>query len=227
MFYLLLNCGAFLAFFSPYFLLSFTLESLVKRPFLFNVKRTSGSVVARALAIPWDIAPAWPTNPPPFTVATTSYFSIIFVTLNGFNTIAFNEKNSKENSDLDLLSELKGDDNTEVLKGLKEEVNEELTKDEPNEVLEQEDTKEKNENEKENEDKTEEISEDSDDLEKTKLMDSFYTSSNSLVKKDFEDDTDFAKEINNGNTIIKIIIVIVAIIFAIGLALLIKALFFS
>ena len=58
-------------------------------------------------------------------------------------------------------------------------------------------------------------------------MDSFYTSSNTLVKKDFEDDTDFAKEINNGNTLIKVVIVIVSIIFAIGLVLLIKVLFFS
>ncbi len=130
------------------------------------------------------------------------------------NTIAFNEKNSKNNVDLDLLSDLKGDDNTEVLKGLKEDINENL---ENNEIdITSKDNTEEIENNKENE-----------NLEKTKLMDSFYTSSNTLVKKDFEDDTDFAKEINNGNTLIKVVIVIVSIIFAIGLVLLIKVLFFS
>ena len=39
------------------------------------------------------------------------------------NTIAFNEHKNKEyNNSLDILSDLKGDDNTEVLDGLKEEI---------------------------------------------------------------------------------------------------------
>ncbi len=41
---------------------------------------------------------------------------------NLINTIALNEKESKKNDALDILSDLKGSDDTEVLEGLKEEV---------------------------------------------------------------------------------------------------------
>ncbi len=151
------------------------------------------------------------------------------------NTIAFNEKNSKNNIDLDLLSDLKGDDNTEVLEGLKEETEDNtesnLKIDDTDNKLLENTTEKKNEKEEtedlENLEDTEDDKDSTDELEKTKLMDSFYTSSNALVKKDFDDDADFAKEINNGNTFIKIAIVIVSIIFIIGLVLIIKALFFS
>ena len=44
----MLNCGARRAFFKPYFLLSFTLASLVKRPFLLITPLASSLVVARA-----------------------------------------------------------------------------------------------------------------------------------------------------------------------------------
>ena len=127
---------------------------------------------------------------------------------NLINTIAFNEKNSKNNVDLDLLSDLKGDENTEVLEGLKENI-EENNQDESINI------------------QSENNNEEEEDLEKTKLMDSFYTSSNSLVKNDFDDEGDFSKEIDNGNVFVKIAIVIISLIFAGGLVLLIKILFFS
>lgn len=115
------------------------------------------------------------------------------------NTIALNEKNS-QNEDLDLLSDLKGSGNTEVLEGLKEKVEEEEEKTEIKEV-------------------------NNDD---TKMINSFYTSSNALKDKDFEDiDDDFSKSIEQDNIGIKIFITIIAIIFIIGLGFLIKTLFFS
>ncbi len=115
------------------------------------------------------------------------------------NTIALNEKNS-QNEDLDLLSDLKGSGNTEVLEGLKEKVEEEEEKTEIKEV-------------------------NNDD---TKMINSFYTSSNALKDKDFEDiDDDFSKSIEQDNIGIKIFIAIIAIIFIIGLGFLIKTLFFS
>lgn len=58
LYYLLLNCGAFLAFLSPYFFLSFILESLVKNPFDFNTGLYSEFTSNKALAIPCLIAPA-------------------------------------------------------------------------------------------------------------------------------------------------------------------------
>ncbi len=134
------------------------------------------------------------------------------------NTIAINEKNLRENnSDLDLLSDLKGDDDTEVLEGLKEEiVNKDVTK-------ELEDMLKNPEDEEEDDNTTENIK-----LEDTNAMDdTFYTKSNSISKKDLDEDTDFAKEFNSGNTFIKIAIAIISIIFIVGICLLIKILFFS
>ena len=89
-FYLLLNCGAFLAFLRPYFFLSFIRGSLVKNPADFNVGLNSPLASNNALEIPWRIAPAWPVNPPPSTFAITSYFPTVFVTANGWFTITFN-----------------------------------------------------------------------------------------------------------------------------------------
>ena len=57
-FYLLENCGARLAFFKPYFFLSFILGSLVKNPAFLRIDLCSGSTSRRALAIPCLIAPA-------------------------------------------------------------------------------------------------------------------------------------------------------------------------
>jgi len=109
------------------------------------------------------------------------------------DTIAFNEKNNKEEIALDILSDLKGDGDTEVLDALKEEI---------------ENKEEKN-------------------ITDTKMINSFYTSSNALKNKDFEDIEDFSKSIESNNTFIKVIIAIIIIVFLVGVALLIKTIYFS
>lgn len=106
------------------------------------------------------------------------------------NTIAYNENKSK-NTALDILSDLKGSDNTEVLDGLKEEI------------------EEKN------------------NITDTKMINSFYTSSNALKTKDFEDIEDFAKDIDSNNVFIKIIIAIIVLVFLVGVALIVKTIYFS
>lgn len=108
------------------------------------------------------------------------------------DTIAFNEKNNKEDISLDILNDLKGDENTEVLNGLKEEI-----------------------------EKTEEKK-----IIDTQMINSFYTSSNALKEKDFEDIEDFSKSIESNNTFIKIIIAIIMIVFLVGVFLLIKTIYF-
>lgn len=120
------------------------------------------------------------------------------------NTIAINEKNSASNTSLDILSDLKGSGNTEVLDGLKEEI--EKTEN-VNEILDQE---------KENKTITD-----------TKMINSFYTSSNALKEKDFEDIEDFSKSIESDNTFIKVVIGIIVLIFIVGVILLIKTIYFS
>ena len=123
---------------------------------------------------------------------------------NLINTIAFNEKHNKElnktDTSLDILSDLKGSDNTEVLKGLKEEVESEI-ENEKSKPEEKEDTK--------------------------SMINSFYTSSNALNKKDFDDSEDFSKEIGDNNVFIKVVIAIIALVFIVGVVLLIKTLYFS
>ena len=65
-------CGAFLAFFRPYFFRSFTLASRVRKQALFRVGLFSGSTIFSARAIPSRSAPACPVTPPPVIRATTS-----------------------------------------------------------------------------------------------------------------------------------------------------------
>ena len=115
------------------------------------------------------------------------------------NTIALNENRHNDSSPLDILSDLKGSDDTEVLDGLKEEI------DELEDNLEKEDK----------------------NITDTKMINSFYTSSNALKNKDFEDIDDFSKSIESNNVFIKIIIGIVVIVFLVGVAILIKTLYFS
>ena len=120
------------------------------------------------------------------------------------NTIAFNESknNSKEkdiSNSLDILSDLKGDDNTEVLDGLKEEITE-----------------------------IEDVM-DTEELEETKsdMTNSFYTSSNALKQKDFEDLEDFKGDLEPSGIFLKVVIVIIVLVFLVGVGLLIKSLYFS
>jgi len=110
------------------------------------------------------------------------------------NTIAYNETKSK-NTALDILSDLKGSDNTEVLDGLKEDI--------------------------------EEKEEEKNNITDTKMINSFYTSSNALKSKDFEDIEDFAKDVDSNNVFIKIIIAIIVLVFLVGVALIVKTIYFS
>ena len=82
-----------------------------------------------------------------------------------------------------------------------------------------------NEKVEEEEEKTEIKEVNNDD---TKMINSFYTSSNALKDKDFEDiDDDFSKSIEQDNIGIKIFIAIIAIIFIIGIGFLIKTFYLS
>ena len=116
------------------------------------------------------------------------------------NTIALNEhKNNEDSSPLDILSDLKGNDDTEVLKGLKEEI----------------------EKDDEELDKTQKSN-----ITDTQMINSFYTSSNALKQNDFEDIEDFSKEVESNNIFIKILIGVIIIVFLVGVALLIKTIYF-
>ncbi len=126
------------------------------------------------------------------------------------NTIAINEKEFAESSStnpaLDILSDLKGEDGTEVLEGLKEEVQDELEK-------ELEKTIKGEVKEKDNND--------------TQMINSFYTKSNIIKDKDFEDIEEFQKSIESNNTFIKVVIGLIVVIIIIGIIILIKSLYFS
>lgn len=125
---------------------------------------------------------------------------------NLINTIAINEhKNKGESNPLDMFSDLKGSGNTEVLDGLKEDVDTEIQK-----IVKEEEEKNKTSN------------------FDTKMVNSFYTTSNALKADDFEElDDDFRKSVESNNIIIKILIILIVIVFLIGIGLLIKTLYFS
>lgn len=115
------------------------------------------------------------------------------------NTIAFNEKHNG-NQELDILSALKGEDDTEVFGAMKEELDEYTNNEEDTIYIDNE-----------IEDKT---------MTSEELEESFYTKSNLLDNKDFVD-------VEEGmNVFLKIIIVVVVIAFLIGVGLLLKSIFF-
>jgi len=109
------------------------------------------------------------------------------------NTIAYNENHSRDTA-LDMLSDLKGSDDTEVFDGLKEEVV--------------------------NEERKPSITD-------TQMINSFYTSSNMLKNKDFEDIEDFTKDVESSNLFLKIIIAIIVLVFIVGIYLVVKTIYFS
>lgn len=118
------------------------------------------------------------------------------------NTIALNERLHNNDVDFDLLDDLKGGDDTEVFEAMKELENElENDKEEfeltgKNDILE---------------DKT---------MTSKELEQSFYTTSNSIVNRDFED-------VEEGmNIFLKILISVVVIAFLIGIAVVVKSIFF-
>lgn len=139
----------------------------------------------------------------------------------GKNNVKFNSKSNKEeqikttkenttNTALDILSDLKGDDDTEVLEGLKEEVKDVL-----------EDELEKDIEEKKQDEEKEKT------IVDTKLEDSFYTSSNALKDRDFEDISDFSKDIESNNTFTKVVIFLIIVAVIVGIILFIKSSYFS
>src|SRR5207249_10212372 len=69
--------------FCPYFLRSLTRESRRRRASLLSGSLRDGFIVTRALAIACLSAPACPVEPPPQTVARTSYFPAAPVTSSG------------------------------------------------------------------------------------------------------------------------------------------------
>lgn len=116
---------------------------------------------------------------------------------NLINTIALNEQ---KNESLDMLADLRGDDETEVF-GAMQEDNEEVI------------------------DPEKEIAKVEEDLTKTSIINSFYTSSNLIDDKDFDDVDDF-KELEADNNFVKIIVIIIIIALLVGAALVIKNKFF-
>ena len=121
--------------------------------------------------------------------------------MNLINTITINEAKKKEEKDvdpLDILTDLKGDDDTQVYESMETSVTT-IT--------------EIKEKEKENLNK--------DESKKETLDNSFYTS-DLFKKKDFEDENDFVEDDKVGLGI-KILIVLVIIVFLVGLFLFIKS----
>ena len=113
------------------------------------------------------------------------------------NTINITEAtNSKKEIDpLDLLSDLKGNEETKVFGA--QELNE--IEEKSSELIELPQA---------NEEKEE---------EKKKIDDSFYTSSNMLNTSDFEDFKDLKEEVNTSKIIVRILIIVVIIAFIFGL----------
>lgn len=110
---------------------------------------------------------------------------------------AINEKEKKKQKDLDpldILTDLKGSENTIVLDGLKEEIEEKVI-----------------------EDKKEIV-------EKDKIDDSFYTTSVNFTQSDFDDFNDLKAEVNSHKTLIKVVIILVVIACLVGLGILLHIL---
>lgn len=111
------------------------------------------------------------------------------------NTITLNEANSKkEEGDadpLDLFKDLKGSENTQVIEGLKEDVQKKINTDK-NKIKE---TKE----------------------EENQIDNSFYTKSLNLSKSDFEDFKDLEDEVKSNKVLVTILTIIIIIAFIAGI----------
>jgi hypothetical protein len=125
--------------------------------------------------------------------------------MNLINTIAINEdkiKSKDSDEALDILADLKGEDNTEVFNGMKEELTEKN-----NEIPKVEEIK--------NDDKKI-----SNETKNIKLDNSFYTKSMEFSKKDFDD---IGIENDSTSIWIKILVVIVLLAFLAGLFFFLKS----
>src|SRR6266511_3446829 len=81
--YRFVNCGALRARFRPGFLRSLARGSRVRSPALRSAARCSASDCSSARAIPCEIAPICPLNPPPSTFTCALKRRAVFVTWNG------------------------------------------------------------------------------------------------------------------------------------------------
>jgi len=127
-----------------------------------------------------------------------------------------------DDTEEDLFASLLGGDDTQVIEGSSSELDKEIDKlktegidivnnlEESKEELKEEEPKEKKK-EKEKENKQEDIDR------------SFFTKSNAIKKKDFEEFEDLADDEESSNTFVKIFIVILLIIFIAGIIILIKS----
>lgn len=108
------------------------------------------------------------------------------------NTITLNEQNSKEKEldPLDLFKDLKGSENTQVIEGLKEEV--EKAKTAPVKVV---DPKE----------------------EEEQIDNSFYTKSLGISRKDFEDFKDLEKDVKSNKVLVTVLTIIIILAFLFGI----------
>lgn len=131
-----------------------------------------------------------------------------------------NEKPIKNNQEPDLLEELKGSENTEVLDPV--DLEGEYSYQKPTIVEELEKTKKLSKKEVEDiQSKVQEISAEPEDIEddETSELDSeipkensFYTGKYQIKDSDFDDFSDIQKEIKSGNIVIKILILLLVII---------------
>ncbi len=109
------------------------------------------------------------------------------------NTIALNEQNSKQNDldPLDLFQDLKGSENTQVLDGLKEDIQKNINTDKIKKVVKDEVQKE--------------------------IDKSFYTKSLNLSKTDFDDFKDLQDDVKSNKVLVTILTIIIIIAFLFGI----------
>ena len=156
---------------------------------------------------------------------------------NLINTISINEKeledekaklegesiSDDEESDTeeDLFANLLGGDNTSVLEGAKSDLSDDIDKLKIEKIsVEDETIKNNYESEDKLQQDLDKIGSDSkDDIDK-----SFFTKSNAIREKDFEDDADFTKDVDDSShNGVKILIIILLIIFLVGIYILIRS----
>ncbi len=111
---------------------------------------------------------------------------------------AINEKEETQVNPLDILTDLKGSDNTVVLEGMKDDLEKEVKKEDVN--------KEKEEPKKE--------------IDKT-----FYTNSLTFTKSDFDDFNDLKEDVKSNKILIRILIFIIVVALIVGIVFLVNQIF--
>ena len=127
-------------------------------------------------------------------------------------------KQGKDMDPLDLLGDLKGDDDTKI-EGVSQ-LTEEVTK--QAKLLDEKQSEDKKEEVKESK-KEEKIKEDTKEITKTNKLDkSFYTDSTKFNTQDFDDFSDLKDEISSTKVVIRILIVLIIIAFICGVVFLLN-----